>query len=591
VNDNEPARKYPMDLRASERAVLRSDVAPVLETAADALVHLLAKQGVTKAFGLLGGAIAPFCRAIERSPITLVHCRHEAGAGFAAIEASIAADAPVVVFATTGPGLANAITPMIAARWEGARIVFVSGTTSTTQRGRVAFQETSPLTFPIAGLFTAGPVFHYAAIIESAEELETAAARLAAGLSRPGPFVAHLSIPLGVQSAPCGAHLPTHLSASPPAAAPAAIDECVRALAEGPFVVWLGFGARRAAPAVRALVERTGAHVMCSPRAKGIFPENHPLFLGVTGLTGDTRVRDWITRHRPERALVLGSRLGELSSAWAPELAPPCGFVHVDLDPDAFGAAYPRAPTIAIQADVGPFLDALLERWPLRSCAAHEIAFEVSPLETPPIPPRPGPFVRPTFLMNALQRLVVERSDAILLAEAGTAQVLGSQELRFASPGRYRVVSGFASMGHATAGVVGAAFGREGKAVALVGDGAMMMLSEVNTAVEHEVGAVWVVLNDARYGMIDHGMRSLGWVPFATGLPRADFVKIAHGLGAGGVRVENEAALEAALETALSASGPFVVDVWLDTGEAPMGWTWSRRASLISQGLRLTEGK
>lgn len=69
-----------------------------------------------------------------------------------------------MVFATSGPGLTNTITGMAAARWEGAKVIFVSGCTGAAQRGRWAFQETSDYTFPLSGLFTAGPFFHHAAL-------------------------------------------------------------------------------------------------------------------------------------------------------------------------------------------------------------------------------------------------------------------------------------------------------------------------------------------------------------------------------------------------------------------------------------------
>ena len=73
-------------------------------TVADTLVEALIDLGVQHAFGVFGGAIAPFCEALNRSPIEVAHFRHEAGAAFAAIEASLATGRPVVVVATTGPG-------------------------------------------------------------------------------------------------------------------------------------------------------------------------------------------------------------------------------------------------------------------------------------------------------------------------------------------------------------------------------------------------------------------------------------------------------------------------------------------------------
>lgn len=68
----------------------------------------------------------------------VLHLRHEVGA---AIEVYFASDRPVVVFTTTGPGITNALTGLLAARWEGAKVILVSASTSASQRGRWAIQE------------------------------------------------------------------------------------------------------------------------------------------------------------------------------------------------------------------------------------------------------------------------------------------------------------------------------------------------------------------------------------------------------------------------------------------------------------------
>jgi acetolactate synthase-1/2/3 large subunit len=111
----------------------------------------------------------------------------------------------------------------------------------------------------------------------------------------------------------------------------------------------------------------------------------------------------------------------------------------------------------------------------------------------------------------------------------------------------------------------------------------MLMTNEISTAVSYGIDAVWIVLNDARYGMIEQGMRSLQWEPFETSIPRADFVAIARAMGADGVHVDREEDLDAALEQAMHATGPFVVDVWIDADEP--GLPNRRNASLIKQGV------
>lgn len=111
-------------------------------------------------------------------------------------------------------------------------------------------------------------------------------------------------------------------------------------------------------------------------------------------------------------------------------------------------------------------------------------------------------------------------------------------------------------MGHFVTGVVGAALARNGKAVAIVGDGAMLMNSEVSTAVKYQIPAVWIVLNDGHYNMCKQGMALLGFEGIDAKIPQADFAAIARGMGADGIRVENESELEAVLEEALDSTIP-----------------------------------
>jgi acetolactate synthase-1/2/3 large subunit len=78
-------------------------------------------------------------------------------------------------------------------------------------------------------------------------------------------------------------------------------------------------------------------------------------------------------------------------------------------------------------------------------------------------------------------------------------------------------------------------------------------------------------------------MRSVGWTPFETDFPRADFVTIARAMGADGVRVDREQDVSTALQLGLASLGPFVIDVIIDPTEiAPAG---ERNQSLSKQGL------
>jgi len=567
---------------------LSSSHQPASISVAEVVTKMLEDLGVNYAFGVSGGGMAPLWVALQHSSIQVLHFRHEAGAAFAAIEAYFTSGRPVVVFTTTGPGITNALTGILAARGDGAKVILLSASTSAHQRGRSATQETSTYTMPIEGIFTSGTLFHDATILDCGEQLPVVFRRLAFGLAQPEGFVAHLSIPTNIQTRSIKVSLPrVSLSHDLVSASEEKISECVRLLSEGPFAIWVGFGARGAAAAIRQIAERTGAAVMCSPRGKGIFPEEHPQFIGVTGFAAPKSVLTYMEEHRPLRVLVLGTRLGEATSVWNPKMVPSRGFVHVDIDPEAPGSAYPSAETFAIQSDVGVFVKQMLKHFPELSGRSPSLLLPQP--ERNVINPHAGDLVRPDMLMDAIQQVIVEGSDAVVMAEAGNAFAWTTHLLRFDKPGRYRISTRVGAMGHTVTGVVGAALGRNGKAVAIVGDGAMLMNSEVSTAVQYQIPAVWIVLNDARYNMCEQGMGLQGFkgIESKFPIPKTDFVMIAHGMGADGIRVERETDVQAALEKAMASTVPFVVDVVIDpTQPAPIG---SRVQSLIAQ--RATESK
>lgn len=622
--------------RREPRPVPEPRTAHESRTVVAALTEHLTDLGIEQAFGVSGGAIALFFDALVDSSVELCHFRHESGAAFAALEAHFATGKPTVVFTTTGPGLLNSLTGMTAARWDGGKVILISGATTSPQRGRWATQESSPYTLPQDGLYSKGPIFDFAIRVESPAELPEVFRRLALGLAQPGGFVAHVSLPMGVQSKRIDASPgKSSLSLSSPAAAPADVKDCARLLKQGSFAIWAGFGATAAADQVLELVESSGAKVFCSPRAKGVVPENHPSFLGVSGLGGHSAVTDYMVTRRPRWLLVLGSRLGEPTSFWDRDLLPVEGLIHVDLDPEVPGTAFPDFKTIGIQAEIGHFLEALLPyfstdhsdpaaedvpvvdaevldaEWSRRAAEMGPVGVEaavvddrrLSPCDSPAtmalsdlassdsssedlepeLEPRRGQIpVRPRVLMSSLQRHVVCDSDAVVLAECGNSFAWCNHHLRFSTPGRYRVSTLFGSMGHAAAGVVGAALARGGKAVAVVGDGSMLMNSELSTAVQYRAQAVWVVLNDAGYGMCRDGHRALGLTDQEVDIPRVDFVAMARAVGADGVLLETEQQVDEAMQQAMAATGPFVVDVRIDTDDpSPL---LKRFESLIKQG-------
>lgn len=574
-----------MTILQSQPDATPRDAEPIT-TVASTLADTLHRLGARHAFGVSGGAMAVVWDALSSSALDVHHFRHESGAAFAAIEACFADGRPVVLFTTTGPGLSNALTGILAARQEGARLIVVSPYTTAANRGRFAIQETTRSTMP-ASLYGSDGPFHFASIVDDPRQLAAIEPVLTAGLERRTGFVAHLAIDTAAQRAP----VPTSRSSAPPLPVPATspsladVAACVEALSAGRFAIWVGFGARDASAGIAQLARRMGAPVMCTPRGKGIFPENDSLFVGVTGLAGHDSVGRFLEDFAPERVLVLGSRMGEGASFWDRRFVAPRGFVHVDVDPDVPGRAFPDAPTLAIVADVGATLRAVLPHLTprvdrARRALPHPVIDRVARRSIGP--------VRPEVLMDALQDRVVDGSDAIVLAESGHSFLWTTNRLRFPEPHRYRVSTSFGSMGHMAAGVVGAALSGRRRAVAVVGDGALLMTNEINTAVKLGVPAVWVVLNDGRYGMCAQGMQALGLTADAD-FPQVDFAAFARAQGARAIRVEHETQLDAALSDAMTADGPFLVDVRIDpASRAPASRRNAALAGRLAAGAERT---
>jgi acetolactate synthase-1/2/3 large subunit len=534
-------------------------------TVADALVRSLEAMGLRHAFGVIGGSVAPLYDALRRSRVEWLACRHESGAAFAAVEASLATGAPVLVYVTTGPGLTNALTGAMSAWWEGAKLILVSGYTPAAKRGRCG-RESGLHTLP-HGLYTASAPFDHVTSLEDPAQLPGLVRALARGFSSPRGFVAHVAIPASVQVAPAPISLAATTAYGDLVPAAETMDTVVERLRR-PFAVWVGFGCRYAAPELRALVLHTGAPVMATPRGKGSFPEDHPAYLGVTGVGGHGDLGRRLRDSRVETLLVLGTRLGELSSFHDPELVPPGGLVHVDLDDEVPGSAYPEVDTLAVRAEIGGLLRCLLAR-------CDELERRPGPSAARPRPvrlePRADGRIRPQYLMQHMQGRIVEGSDAVVLSESGSSFLWTNYYLRFAEPLRYRISGLFCPMGHVSAGALGTAMGSGKRAVAVVGDGALLMQNELSTAAQIRANTAWIVLNDARYGIITQGLSGQGYARVDFGLPEVDFAELARALGVEGVRVEREDQLDEALARLSSSRLPFLLDVLVDPDElAPL---------------------
>ena len=332
----------------------------------------------------------------------------------------------------------------------------------------------------------------------------------------------------------------------------------------------LGYGASRLAMdgALTEFVERLQLPVATSGKAKGVFPEDHPLSLGRLGMRGSKAANTYL--RDIDVLLVLGTDLSEMTShAWDPKLVPSGALIQVDIDANEVGKNYPV--TVGIVADAAATLHALheyvstLPPKPQRDLSAFKESkgyFDEEESRSDSVP------MKPQRLMRELRASLPR--ETIVFGDMGNTYSWILRYFQSYPEGMNFLPSGLACMGSSVAACIGAKLGKPGSPVVCIcGDGDFMMTGmEVLTAAQYSVPVVWVVLKNNRLGLI-HDVQALSYQGrySACEFGDVDFVAIAEAFGAAGRRIERPDEVAPAVAEALAAEGPVILEAHIDPDE------------------------
>ncbi|WP_437930360.1 thiamine pyrophosphate-binding protein [Sorangium sp. So ce291] len=529
----------------------------------DVLAGILADLGVRTVFGLPGGTIAPLYDALlDRPEIEIVTTRHESSAVFAAAgQARLTGDLGVVLV-TSGPGITNAMTGLASAHCEGLPVLVLVGEVPRRVFGRRALQEGSPHHLDVVGMTRSITKMAVEIPGPSAAPGVLCEAIAAARSGRPGPVV--VTLPLDVATAPAS---PAPVSAREPASPqvpPRVIEEVASLVSGGHRTVLLaGSGVRGGGGPQRllAFAERAQLPVVTTPKAKGVFPEDHPLSVGIFGLGGHPSATA-LLEAGVDVLLAIGTSLGDLATNdWSKLLEPRSALVHVDVDASRIGRVY--TTHVGVVAPAAAFLEQLSERIPP---AAERRTFGIRRHHDPAIAAAAGAEDRiaPRRALWELQRAMPP--DAIYTVDIGEHTLHAVHYLETTRPDAFIVFMGLGSMGSGIGAALGVKLASPARAVvAICGDGGFAMAgTEVSTAAALGLPLIYAVMNDERLGMVELGNEVIyGRTPrFSTG--PLDIVAMARALGAEAITIRRPGELLACASTFAALRGPMVLDVRVD---------------------------
>ncbi len=553
-----------------------------------ALIKSLEVEGVDTIFGLPGGAILPVYDPIIDSPIRHVLVRHEQGAGHMAEGYAHVTGRPGVAMVTSGPGATNIVTPLADAYMDSIPMIVITGQVGTASIGTDAFQEAD-----ITGITQAVTKHNFLVTDPNDIPLVVRQAFHLATTGRPGPVLIDVPKDIVDPTNPNSAmtwRWPTdqEVAGSLPGYRPTTsghprmIRDAAELIltAERP-VIYAGGGIlkARAAEALRELAELTDIPVVTTLMARGAFPDDHPLALGMPGMHGNyTAVT---SLQQSDLLIALGSRFDDRVTGKIAAFAPHAKVIHVDIDPAELGKV--RRPDVPIVGDCRLVIEELVKAVRQRMDGGQEAPAgprrdwkatisgwqERYPLAYEPA--EPGEALKPQMVLETIRDSAPE--GTILVSGVGQHQMWSSQYWTFREPYTWVNSGGLGTMGFSVPAAIGAKVGRPDRTVwAIDGDGCFQMTAqELVTATAERIPVKIAILNNAYLGMVRQWQEMFyeerySEVYLSPDLP--DYVKWAEAMGCVGLRAESPEEVQPVIDKANSIDDrPVVIDFRTDSNE------------------------
>ena len=548
----------------------------VVMSAGKAVVECLRAEGVEYFFGLVGSAYLEVLDALYgREDLRFVGTRHEQGAAFMAVGYAMASGQPAVCIAQNGPGITNLITGVAAAYRVHAPLVVLAPAPMLQDYYRDSLQELDH-----SSIFR--PVTKQAVQVNLAKripDLIRDAFRVATA-GKMGPVLLDLPRDLLNERGIEVELLPPQRTrpSQRPKGDSQRVAEAVELVkgAKTP-VILAGGGAvwSDAGEAITRLAELVGAPIIAGYARNDVVPNKHPMYVGPLGRGGAPEAEEAV--RNADVILAIGTRLPHLTSFYDNRyISKEAKILQVEIDQREIGRNYPVE--VGIVGDARAVVMAMSRGFeaegesPGKEMRLKQIAGlrerrrrrleEDRTLNSLPI--------KPQRVFYELRKAMPE--DAALVIDAGGCTAFGFDRLECNGPKSFFDTVDLACIGSGFPLALGVQMAMPNRPVVSIGgDGGFLMnAQELVTAAEWNIPVVTVVMNNNCWGSEKAYQKALYEERYlGADLTNPRFDRLAELCGAKGFYVERPQDIGDALNEALKARAPAVIEIPVDPDELP----------------------